>query len=156
MTHSKKGKKEEGGNGGKKSAKSSANNSRSGSPTPESKANEANGEKNAKAEKRKAIVDKLLDPNASESAAKRGRFEPSTSSVQPATNSIEAGFEEDVRRYLARKPMTTTEILRKMTQKRPNFPKEDIMPLLVNILKRINPHKQKIKGQMYLTIKTGN
>ena len=60
------------------------------------------------------------------------------------------------RRYLARKPMTTTEILRKMTQKRPNFPKEDIMPLLVNILKRINPHKQKIKGQMYLTIKTGN
>merc|ERR1712029_620701 len=112
--------------------------------------------RNAKAEKRKAIVDKLLDPNASESAAKRGRFEPNTSSVQPATNSIEAGFEEDVRRYLARKPMTTTEILRKMTQKRPNFPKEDIMPLLVNILKRINPHKQKIKGQMYLTIKTGN
>ena len=70
--------------------------------------------------------------------------------------SVEASFEEDVRRYLARKPMTTTEILRKMTQKRPNFPKEDIMPLLVNILKRINPHKQKIKGQMYLTIKTGN
>ena len=69
---------------------------------------------------------------------------------------MEASFEEDVRRYLARKPMTTTEILRKMTQKRPNFPKEDIMPLLVNILKRINPHKQKIKGQMYLTIKTGN
>ena len=69
--------------------------------------------------------------------------------------SVEASFEEDVRRYLARKPMTTTEILRKMTQKRPNFPKEDIMPLLVNILKRINPHKQKIKGQMYFTIKAG-
>ena len=28
--------------------------------------------------------------------------------------SVEASFEEDVRRYLARKPMTTTEILRKV------------------------------------------
>jgi len=112
--------------------------------------------KKVRDEKRKVMMDKLLDPNAGESASKRGRFEAGPSSAQPATNSVEAGFEEDVRRYLARKPMTTTEILRKMTQKRPNFPKEDIMPLLVNILKRINPHKQKIKGQMYLTIKTGN
>lgn len=155
-SNDKNGKKEEGGGSGKKSTKSSANNSRSGSPSPDSKEAEAGGEKNAKAEKRKAIVDKLLDPNAGDSASKRGRFEAGPATTQPATNSIEASFEEDVRRYLARKPMTTTEILRKMTQKRPGFPKEDIMPLLVNILKRINPHKQKIKGQMYLTIKTGN
>jgi len=144
--------------GDKKSAKSSANNSRSGSPAPESKAGSdtKGNEKKVRDEKRKVMMDKLLDPNAGESASKRGRFEAGPSSAQPATNSVEASFEEDVRRYLARKPMTTTEILRKMTQKRPNFPKEDIMPLLVNILKRINPHKQKIKGQMYLTIKTGN
>lgn len=115
---------------------------------------EQTSEKSQKAEKRKAIVDRLLDPNA-ENAPKRGRFEAGSSGTQPATSSIEANFEEDVRRYLARKPMTTTEILRKMTQKKTGLPKEELMPLLVNVLKRINPHKQKVKGTMYLSLKSG-
>ena len=100
-----------------------------------------------------SIVDKLLDPNA-EPSAKKGRFEgPSTS--QPVSGSLEANFEEDVRKYLSRKPMTTTEILRKITSKKTGLSKEALMPLLVNVLKRINPHKQKVKGTMYLSLKTG-
>ena len=40
------------------------------------------GEKKVQNEKRKAIDDKLLDPNASESASKRGRLEAGLSTVQ--------------------------------------------------------------------------
>ena len=78
---------------------------------------------------------------------------PSTS--QPVSGSLEAGLEEDVRKYLSRKPMTTVEIMRKMTSKKTGLSKEALMPLIVNILKRINPHKQKVKGIMYLSLKTG-
>ena len=62
-------------------------------------------------------------------------------------------FEEDVRRYLARKPMTTTEILKKIKTRKTGIPKEELMPLLVSALKRINPHKQKVKGIMYPSLK---
>ena len=69
------------------------------------------------------------------------------------TTGAESSFEEDVRRYLARKPMTTTEILKKIKSKRTGIQKDELMPLLVSALKRINPHKQKVKGVMYLSLK---
>ena len=71
----------------------------------------------------------------------------------PTPSGIESSFEEDVRRYLARKPMTTTEILKKIKSKRTGIQKDELMPLLVSALKRINPHKQKVKGVMYLSLK---
>ena len=120
--------------------------SRSGSPAPE-----GNDEKANRAEKRKAIVDRVLD-GPSDSSAKRGRFEGSTAAVQHALGSIEASFEEDVRRYLARKPMMTKEILKKMRQKRPDMSNDELMPLLVNVLKRIKPNKKKSRGVMYLSL----
>ncbi len=52
-----------------------------------------------------------------------------------------------------RKPMTTTELLKKFKSKKTGLPKDELMPVLVNVLKRINPHKQKIKGTMYLSLK---
>merc|ERR1711879_950227 len=118
--------------------------SRSGSPSP---ADSTADEKVARAEKRKAIVERALDPGAeTSSAAKRGRFEgPSAGSVQPVLGSIEASFEEDVRRYLARKPMMTKDILKKMRQKRPDMSNDELMKLLVDVLKRIKPIKKKIK-----------
>ena len=70
-----------------------------------------------------------------------------------ATTGVESSFEEDVRRYLARKPMTTTEILKKIKSKRTGIQKDELMPLLVSALKRINPHKHKVKGVMYLSLK---
>ena len=121
--------------------------SRSGSPTPE-----ASDEKASRAEKRKAMVDRVLDGNGETNAAKRGRFEGSPATVQPALGSIEASFEEDVRRYLARKPMMTKEILKKMRQKRPDMSNDELMPLLVNVLKRIKPNKKKSRGVMYLSL----
>ena len=72
----------------------------------------------------------------------------------PPANSMEAIFEEYARKYLARKPMTTTELLRKFKSKKTDLPNEELMPILVNVLKRINPHKQKIKGTMYLSLKS--
>jgi hypothetical protein len=58
----------------------------SGSPAPDSKADTKGNEKKVRDEKRKVMMDKLLDPNAGESASKRGRFEAGPSSAQPATN----------------------------------------------------------------------
>ena len=136
-----------------KDGKKSAGTSRAGTPTPDETPEKAN-----KAEKRKALVENVLDPNASEPSAKKSRLEQFTptasSSSSAATSSTEAMFEEDVRRYLARKPMTTTEILKKIRVKKTGIPKEELMPLLVSALKRINPHKQKVKGIMYLSLKT--
>ncbi len=103
-------------------------------------------------------MESVLDPNA----AKKPRLDGfSSSSTGAATSSaaaggvsaMEAAFEEDVRRYLARKPMTTTDILKKFKSKKLGIPRDDLMPLLVNVLKRINPHKQKLKGTMYLSLK---
>jgi transcription initiation factor TFIIF subunit alpha len=133
----------------------SKNNSRAGTPTPDSPGTAASDEKSARAEKRKAIVDTLMDINEP-STSKRSRMETfgsaSSSSSQQAS-AVEAAFEEDVRRYLARKPMTTTELLKKFKLKKTGLPKEELMPLLVNVIKRINPHKQKVKGTMYLSLK---
>ena len=50
----------------------SGNNSRSTSPAPEAKKED---EKTSKAEKRKQMVDSLLDPNAEPSSTKKGHFE---------------------------------------------------------------------------------
>jgi len=99
----------------------------------------------------------MLDPNAGPDG-KKSRMDPfpsaSGSSSSAAATSTEAMFEEDVRRYLARKPMTTTEILKKIKSRKTGIPKEELMPLLVSALKRINPHKQKVKGIMYLSLKS--
>ncbi|XP_012552863.1 general transcription factor IIF subunit 1 isoform X2 [Bombyx mori] len=61
--------------------------------------------------------------------------------------------EEAVRRYLARKPMTTTELLTKFKSKRTGVSSERLVETMTQILKRINPLKQNINGKMYLSIK---
>ncbi|XP_072935560.1 general transcription factor IIF subunit 1 isoform X2 [Epargyreus clarus] len=61
--------------------------------------------------------------------------------------------EEAVRRYLARKPMTTTELLTKFKSKRTGVSSERLVETMTQILKRINPVKQNIHGKMYLSIK---
>jgi len=148
-----KDKDDDGKSGGKKSAAGS----RATTPTPSDAAEAA--EKAAGEKKRKALVDNILDPNAGPEP-KKSRMDPlSTGSSSSggggvAATSTEAMFEEDVRRYLARKPMTTTEILKKIKSRKTTIPKEELMPLLVSALKRINPHKQKSKGIMYLSLKS--
>jgi len=125
----------------------------------EDKNDNGKDDKTKKAEKRKALVDNLLDPNAAGPSLKKSRMDPFPPSAgQPQSSGstatgVESSFEEDVRRYLARKPMTTTEILKKIKSKKTGIQKDELMPLLVSALKRINPHKQKVKGVMYLSLK---
>ncbi|KAF4530173.1 hypothetical protein B566_EDAN001432 [Ephemera danica] len=63
-------------------------------------------------------------------------------------------MEEAVRRYLARKPMTTTELLQKFKSKKTGMSSEQLVNVMTQILKKINPVKQTIKGKMYLSIKS--
>ncbi|OWR50028.1 hypothetical protein KGM_202410B, partial [Danaus plexippus plexippus] len=82
---------------------------------------------------------------ANNQPAKRAKLDPSYT---------ECGVtEEAVRRYLTRKPMTTTELLTKFKSKRSGVSSERLVETMTQILKRINPVKQNINGKMYLSIK---
>lgn len=61
-------------------------------------------------------------------------------------------MEEAIRRYLMRKPMTTTELLR-IFKKKKDLSSEQLVNSIAVILKRVNPVKRMIKGKMYLSLK---
>lgn len=70
------------------------------------------------------------------------------------SNCSEAGItEEAVKKYLVRKPMTTTELLQRFKSKKTGLSSEQLVNIMTQILKKINPVKQTIKGKMYLSIK---
>ena len=133
---------------GKSKKAGSAGNSRSTTPTKEV-------EKADRDLKRKAMVANLLDPNAtSESAAKKSRLEQFGSSGSSSSAAFGDITEEDVRRYLKRRPMTTTDLLKKFKSKKQGLKNNnELVQHLANILKKINPHKQKSKGTVYLSLK---
>ncbi|QQP56170.1 Beta 1_3galactosyltransferaselike [Caligus rogercresseyi] len=138
-----KKKKDKKGKLSKDGGKQSTNSSRSSSPAPDKASKAA-----AAADKRKALIDNILDPGI-EPAQKKSRLETFGSSASSL-----AALEEDVRRYLTRKPMTTTELVKKIHSKRfQDISSEELMPLLVNVLKKVNPHTSKTKGIMYLSLK---
>ncbi|XP_019879698.2 general transcription factor IIF subunit 1-like isoform X2 [Aethina tumida] len=119
----KKGKKEEKETG-------SANNSRAATPTDN---------------KRKLINDTLAGPSVKKPKLELANYIP---------GSIESGITEDaVRKYLMRKPMTTTELLQKFKSKKTGLSSEQLVNIMTQILKKINPVKQTLKGKMYLSIK---
>merc|ERR1712055_633282 len=123
--------------GKKKKKGGSAASSRSGTPTKEM-------EKMDKDQKRKAMVAGLLDPNASnESNAKKSRLEQFGGSSAGSSGSIagtEAITDEAVRRYPKRRPMTTTDLLKKFRSKKTGIMNAQLVQLLANILKKITPH----------------
>ncbi|XP_045760725.1 general transcription factor IIF subunit 1 isoform X2 [Maniola jurtina] len=117
-------------NAGGASGSGSANTSRAGTPTPTAAM---------------AAVAAANAANANQPPSKRPKLDPSYT---------ECGVtEEAVRRYLARKPMTTTELLTKFKSKRTGVSSERLVETMTQILKRINPVKQNINGKMYLSIK---
>lgn len=61
--------------------------------------------------------------------------------------------EDAVRRYLMRKPMTTTELLKKIQSKKTGVSRDELVDMMTQILKRINPSKQMVQGKMYLSLK---
>ncbi|XP_053696178.1 general transcription factor IIF subunit 1-like [Sabethes cyaneus] len=69
------------------------------------------------------------------------------------SNSSDYGItEKTVRRYLKRKPMTTTELLAKFKRKTIGVSSEKLIATMTAVLKKINPVKQTIEGKMYLSI----
>merc|ERR1719457_342643 len=111
-------------------------------------------QKSAKAEKRKAMVANIIEGN--EPASKKSKFEQfsSTSSQSSALGgSSDTVSEENIIRYLKRRPMTTTDLVKKFRTKKTGINNAQLVPLLSSILKKINPHKQKVKGVTYLSIK---
>ncbi|CAG2065563.1 unnamed protein product, partial [Timema podura] len=114
-----------------------ATSSRSGSPTKDVAADS----------KRKATSAPEVNPS------KKARLD-NFASATLAPYSWDSGITEDaVRRYLMRKPMTTTELLQKFKSKKTGLTSDQLVNIMTQILKRINPVKQMIKGKMYLSIK---
>ncbi|XP_049822923.1 general transcription factor IIF subunit 1-like [Aethina tumida] len=92
--------------------------------------------------KRKLINDALAAP-----AAKKPKLEPIVDLPQ-------SGITEDaVKKYLIRKPMTTTELLQKFKSKKTGLSSQQLVNVMTLILKRVNPQKQMLNGKMYLSIK---
>lgn len=134
----------------KKKAEKSAHNSRSGTPVDASPAPSA-------AVKRKAEIVKDSDNSNSPQStpAKKAKTELSTSSFSNFVGSKDSlgSTEEAVRRYLMRKPMTTTELLKKIQSKKTGVSSDELVEMMTAILKKINPSKQRIQGKMYLSLK---
>lgn len=134
----------------KKKADKSAHNSRSGTPV------------DAAAAKRKAEITNSSDnSNSSPLSTPAKKMKIETASSMPVTsfasfNSSKDNFgntEEAVRRYLTRKPMTTTELLKKIQSKKTGVSSDELVEMMTAILKKINPSKQRIQGKMYLSLK---
>ncbi|XP_001607159.1 general transcription factor IIF subunit 1 [Nasonia vitripennis] len=101
-------------------------------------------------ESRKRPLNSSPDPLTSKKIKMESNYIPSSY----IAGANESGITEDaVRRYLMRKPMTTTELLQKFKSKKTGLSTEQIVPIMTKILKNINPISQKIKGKMYLSIK---
>lgn len=108
----------------------SANSSRSATPTIDNK--------------RKLVNDALAGPSK----------KPKLDLPNFIPGLAESGITEDaVRKYLMRKPMTTTELLQKFKSKKTGLSSEQLVNIMTQILKKINPVKQTLKGKMYLSIK---
>ncbi|CAH1381270.1 general transcription factor IIF subunit 1 isoform X1 [Tenebrio molitor] len=109
----------------------SANSSRSATPTDN---------------KRKLINDVMAGPSTKKQKLDLPNY---------IVGSNESGITEDaVRKYLMRKPMTTTELLQKFKSKKTGLSSEQLVNIMTQILKKINPVKQTLKGKMYLSIKS--
>lgn len=91
--------------------------------------------------------------------AKKIKTETFVASSTPFTNFSNSkdnfgNTEEAVRRYLMRKPMTTTELLKKIQSKKTGgVSSDELVELMTAVLKKINPSKQRIQGKMYLSLK---
>ncbi|XP_064477121.1 general transcription factor IIF subunit 1-like [Ornithodoros turicata] len=102
----------------------------------------------SKSQKRKA---KESSPSNSPKRMRHEAAAPATSNTW--SGSTEGITEDSVRRYLLRKPMTTTELLQKFKSKKTGLTSDKLVNTIAQILKKLNPIKQTIKGKLYLSIK---
>ncbi|XP_050528398.1 general transcription factor IIF subunit 1 [Daktulosphaira vitifoliae] len=85
---------------------------------------------------------------SAEPAKKKLKLEFSALTM-PDTHGI---TEEAVRRYLSRKPITTTQLVSKF-KNRSNLSSDQLVSIIALLLKKINPERKNIKNKMYLSLK---
>lgn len=83
----------------------------------------------------------------------------STSGTPPSkkskTESTSAITEEEVKRYLSRKPITSKELVKKFTSKKADIDKSLVPAILSKIIKKMpNVQEQRIGGKLYLSLKS--
>ncbi|XP_074641856.1 general transcription factor IIF subunit 1-like [Tubulanus polymorphus] len=103
----------------------------------------------------KGAVKRKAGADTDETQNKKVRTEspgPVQTSQQPAMN-VAGVTEENVRRYLMRKPMMTKDILQKFNSKKTGLSNEQLVSAVAQILKKINPEKQVIQGKTYFHLK---
>ena len=100
------------------------------------------------------MVDNPLEPNAQEPPAKKARREQLSQAGPNSTPTDDkAVSEEVVKGYLTRRPITTMDLLRNFMFKMSCTQDGHLIQVLADILKKINPHKCKVKGMTYLSLK---
>lgn len=70
-----------------------------------------------------------------------------------ADDSAEAQIEDDLRKYLTRKPMTTKDLLQKFRTKKLSMTNEKLQQVIAQLLKKINPDRNTINKKLYLSLK---
>lgn len=100
---------------------------------------------NTKKARTERIIAQVEKANAA--AASGGNGVPISTAKGESTLTL-----ENVRRYLMRKPMTATDLLKKLKSKNQNLSKTEYTRQLTEILKRLNPDKKKVNENLYLSI----
>ena len=73
---------------------------------------------------------------------------------KPKVESTTTITEEEVRKYLGRKPITSKELVKKFSSKKPDMEKNMIVSLLSEIIKHMKDVNQfKVEGKLYLSLK---
>lgn len=111
--------------------------------------------------KRKMDIITSSDNSNSPQSTPAKKFKTESTSITPLSfsstfSSSKDSFsntEEAVRRYLMRKPMTTTELLKKIQSKKTGVSSDELVEMMTQILKKINPNRQRHQGKMYLSLK---
>jgi len=76
-------------------------------------------------------------------------------SKKSKTESTSAITEEEVKRYLSRKPITSKELVKKFTSKKVDIDKSLVPAILSKIIKKMpNVEEQRIGGKLYLSLKS--
>ncbi|KAI0242448.1 hypothetical protein LSAT2_013349 [Lamellibrachia satsuma] len=80
--------------------------------------------------------------------AKKPKPEPTT-----VVTSSDGVMQEAVKRYLMRKPMTTTDLIQKFKSKNTGLTKDKLVTTIAQILKQLNPERSKNKDKLFLFIR---
>uniref|UniRef100_A0A4X2KP35 Transcription initiation factor IIF subunit alpha n=1 Tax=Vombatus ursinus TaxID=29139 RepID=A0A4X2KP35_VOMUR len=77
--------------------------------------------------------------------------QPQSGKSTPSSGDVQV-TEDAVRRYLTRKPMTTKDLLKKLQTKKTGLSSDQMVIVLAQILKRLNPEHRMINDKMYFSL----